>query len=55
MTVGELIYKLKTEWNLSDEVVVKQGDIEYDIVGVSEYADYHFKEGGSSPAILIGE
>lgn len=53
MTVSELIYELQNNYDLNDEVVVKQGDIEYDITGISWYADFYNKEGGSSPAILI--
>jgi hypothetical protein len=59
MTVGRLISELQEHWNLDDEIIVKmQGhvnDTEYDIVGITWYADYSNKEGGSSPAILIEE
>ena len=59
MTVGRLISELQEHWNLDDEIIVKmQGhinDTEYDIIGITWYADYLNKEGGSSPAILIEE
>lgn len=53
MTVGELINELQSNWCLSDEIVVKHGDKEFEILSVTWYADYYNKEGGSSPAILI--
>lgn len=55
MTVAELIYSLKANWDMNDEVIVKQGDKEYDIRGISWYADFYGKEGGSSPAIIIDD
>ena len=55
MTVKELIYELENNWELDDEIVVKQGDDEYDIIGITWYADFYGKEGGSSPAIMIRE
>ncbi len=55
MTVSELIYSLKANWDMNDEVIVKQGDKEYEIRGISWYADFYGKEGGSSPAIIIDD
>lgn len=59
MTVGRLISELQEHWNLDDEIIVKMlghiDDTEYDIVGITWYADYSNKEGGSSPVILIEE
>jgi hypothetical protein len=59
MTVEDLIYELQEYWDPKDDIIVKMKgheiDSEYDIVGVTWYADYSNKEGGSSPAILIEE
>lgn len=55
MTVAELIYSLKANWDMNDEVIVKQGDNEYEIRKISWYADFYGKEGGSSPAIIIDD
>ncbi len=57
MTAYELIKELQ-HWGPNDEVVVKNGrdynSIEYDIIGVGAYPDFSRKEGGDSPAIIIG-